>query len=147
LLERQTVKKKKQSHYEFNHTPTTLLMALFGGLCAFISVEVTLPDLIESLGRHSIKLPGWRVHMASECSGILGFVLFLFILQVFETGSRITAWRTCAPWLPLIGLTFFATIVHIRYYIVILVGAAYCVWAYRLTFRVRNSEPTLNGQA
>jgi H+/Cl- antiporter ClcA len=132
------VKKRKQSNREFNHTPTTLVMAFFAGACGFIAVEATLPDLIESSGRQMSKLPGWQVHMGSACGGIIVFFMFLFILQVFETGSRITAWRSSAPWLPLVGLTLFATIIHIPYYVVIPVGAAYCVWAYRLTSRVRS---------
>lgn len=41
-------KLKRRSSYEYSHTPTTLLMALFGGACAFIAVETTLPDLMES---------------------------------------------------------------------------------------------------
>ena len=34
-------RRKKRSSYEYNHTPTTLLVALFGGACAFIAVETT----------------------------------------------------------------------------------------------------------
>ena len=133
-------KRKKRSSYEYNHTSTTLLMALFGGACAFIAVETTLPDLIESWGRQMKKLPGWQVHMGSACSGIMTFFTFLFILEVLETRSRITAWRSSAPWLPLVGLTLLATIIHIPYYIVILIGATYSIWAYRQTFNVRRSS-------
>lgn len=133
-------KRKKRSSYEYNHTPTTLLMALFGGACAFIAVETTLPDLIESWGRQMKKLPGWQVHMGSARSGIMTFFIFLFILEVLETRSRITAWRSSAPWLPLVGLTLLATIIHIPYYIVILIGATYSIWAYRQTFNVRRSS-------
>ena len=134
------VKKKKRSNYEFNHTPTTLLMALFGGACASIAVETTLPDLMELWGRQMNKLPGWQVHMGSACSGIITFFTFLFILEVLETRSRITAWRSSAPWLPLVGLTLLATIIHIPYYIVIAVGAIYGIWAYHQTSSVRRSS-------
>jgi hypothetical protein len=130
-------KRKRRSSYEFNHTQTTLLMALFGGACAFIAVETTLPDLIESWGRQMKKLPGWQVHMGSACSGIITFFIFLFILEALETRSRITAWRSSAPWLPLVGLTLLATIIHIPLYIVILVGTIYGVCAYRRTSSVR----------
>lgn len=137
------VKRKSRSSNEYNHTPTTLLMALFGGTCASITVEITLPDLIESWGRRANKLPGWQVHMGSACSGIIAFFTFLFILEVFETRSRKTAWRSSAPWLPLVGLTLLATIIHIPYYVVIPVGIIYSLWAYRLTSSVRRaSHPT-----
>ena len=132
-------KRKKQSSLEYNHTPTTLLMALFGGACSFIAVESTLPDLIELWGRQMNKLPAWQIHMGSACSGIVTFLTFLFLLELHETRSRITAWRSSAPWLPLVGLTLLATIVHIPLYIVILVGTICGVWAYRQTSSVRRS--------
>jgi hypothetical protein len=133
-------KRKKRSSYEYNHTAKTLLMALFGGVCAFIAVETTLPDLMESWGRRMDKLPGWQVHMGSACVGIITFFTFLFILEQLETRSRITAWRSSAPWLPLVGLTLLATIIHIPYYVVIAVGILYGVCAYRLTSSVRRSS-------
>ena len=133
-------KRKGRSSYEYNHTPTTLLMALFGGTCAFIAVETTLPDLIGSWGRQIEKLPAWQVHMGSACSGIIAFLTFLFIQEVLETRSRIVAWRSTGPWLPLVGLTLLATIIHIPFYIVILVGTIYGVWAYRQTSSVRRSS-------
>jgi hypothetical protein len=42
-----------------------------------------------------------------------------------------------APWLPLVGLTWLATIIHIPFYIVISVGIIYGVFAYRQTSKVR----------
>lgn len=136
-------KPKKRSSYEFNYTPATLLMALFGGACAFIAVETTLPDLIDSWGRHMNRLPGWQVHMGSACSGIITSLIFLFILEVLETGSRKMAWRSSAPWLPLVGLTLLATIIHIPYYVVIAAGTIYAVWAYRQTSSIRDSSRLL----
>jgi hypothetical protein len=68
------------------------------------------------------------------------FFIFLFILEVLETRSRMTAWRSSVPWLPLVGLTMLATIIHIPYYIVILAGTIYGVWAYRQTSSVRQSS-------
>jgi hypothetical protein len=130
-------KRRVQSSHEYNHTPTTLLMALFGGACAFITVESTLPDAVESLEHHMNKLPGWQVHMGSACVGIIAFLTFLFILELLETRSKRTAWRCSAPWLPLFGLTAIATAVHIPFYLVALVGAIYGVFAYRRTSSVR----------
>ena len=130
-------KRRVQSSHDYNHTPTTLLMALFGGACAFITVESTLPDTMESLEHHMNKLPGWQVHMGSACVGIIAFLTFLFILELLETRSKRTAWRCSAPWLPLFGLTTIATAVHIPFYIVALVGSVYGVFAYRRTGSVR----------
>ena len=130
-------KRKRLSRYEHNHTLTTLLMASFGGACAFITIETILPDLVELWGQNVNKLPGWQVHMGSVCVGILTFFLFLLLLEVFETGSKITAWRSSAPWLPLILLTALATVIHIPFYVVIPIGAIYGIWAYRRTCSVR----------
>jgi hypothetical protein len=130
-------KRKVQPSHDYNHTPATLLMALFGGACAFITVESTLPDAMESLEHHMNKLPGWQVHMGSACFGIIAFLTFLFSLELLETRSKRTAWRCSAPWLPLFGLTAIATAVHIPFYLVALLGAIYDVFAYRWTSSVR----------
>ena len=133
-------RRKKRPSYEYHHTPTTLLVALFGGACAFIAVEIFLPDLLE-LWEHQIgKFPRWQIHMGATCIEIMTFFAILFLLELFETRSRLTAWRASAPWLPLVGLTLLATIIHIPYYIVILAGAIYGVWAYRQTSSVRCSH-------
>jgi hypothetical protein len=123
-------RRKNRSSYEYNHTPTTLMVALLGGSCAFLAVETTLPDVMDLWGS---KLPGWQLQMA----GIVTFFICLFLLELHETKSRKTAWRASAPWLSLIGLTLLATITHIPYFIVILVGTICSVWAYRQTSSVR----------
>jgi hypothetical protein len=56
-----------------------------------------------------------------------------------ETRSRRTAWRSSAPWLPLVGLTLLAAIIHIPYFIVITAGTICGVWAYRQTSSVRRT--------
>jgi hypothetical protein len=133
------VKRKRRPNYEYNDTLTTLLIAVFGGACAFISVESTLPNVMDLWERQMGKLPEWKIHMGSACCGTITFFIFLFILEVHETRSRITAWRSSAPWLPLIGLTLLATMIDIPYYIVIPVGTISGVWAYRQTSSVRSS--------
>lgn len=132
-------RRKKQPSHEYHHTPTTLLVALFGGLCAFMAVETFLPDLLELCERKIGKFPGWQVHMGSTCIEVTAFFAFLFLLEWFETRSLKTALRASGPWLPLVGLTLLATIIHIPYSIVILAGIIYSVWAYRQTTRVRRS--------
>lgn len=130
-------RRKNRSGDEYSYTPTTLMVALLGGSCAFLAVETTLPDVLDVWGSQMNKLPGWQFHMGSACSGIVTFFTFLFLLELHETKSRITAWRSSAPWLPLVGLTLLATIIHIPYFIVILVGAICGIWAYRQTSSVR----------
>jgi uncharacterized membrane protein YuzA (DUF378 family) len=129
--------RKEKARYEFNHTPTTLLVALFGGACGFITIESTIGDVMDAWGIQMDKVPAWQVHMGSTCVGIATFFVFLFILEFMETKSKITAWRSSAPWLPLVGPTALATFVHIPFYIVILICACYAVWAYRRTCEVR----------
>jgi hypothetical protein len=136
-------RRKKRPSLEYNHTPTTLLIALLGGSCGFIVAETTFPDLMECLRLQMKNFPGWQIHMGSACIGLMTFFTFLFILEILETRSRITAWRSSVPWLPLVGLTLLATIVHIPYYIVAPVGTLYGVWAYRQTSSVRHSITSL----
>ena len=131
--------RKKQSSREYNHSPTTLLVTLFGGACAFITVESICGDANDAGWQQMNRLPAWQVHMGSACAGIITFFVFLFILEFLETRSRITAWRSSAPWLPLVGFTALATIVHIPFCIVLLAGSSYAVWAYRRTSSVRRA--------
>jgi hypothetical protein len=130
-------KRKKTSTYEYNHTPTTLLVASFGGACAFVTVENTIADILGLWGYQVNKLLAWQVNMGALCVGIVTFTFFLFILEVIETRSKIIAWRTSVPWLPLVGLTAIATLVHIPFYVVVLISAICVVWAYRRTCSVR----------
>jgi len=132
-------RRKNRSSDKYSHTPTTLMVALLAGSCAFIAVETTLPDVLDVWGSQMNKIPGWQFHMGSACSGIVTFFTFLYLLELHETKSRITAWRSSAPWLPLIGLTLLATIIHIPYFIVILVGTICGIWAYRQTSSARRS--------
>jgi hypothetical protein len=129
--------KKKKPTFEYHDTPTTLVVASFGGACAFITVVNTIGDIVESLGHQANKLLAWQVNMGALCVGIVTFFIFLFILVMLETRSKITAWRSSAPWLPLAGLTAIATVIHISFYIVALTGVIYGVWAYRRTSIIR----------
>jgi hypothetical protein len=133
-------RRKKRPSHDYHHTPTTLLVALFGGACAFIVVEIFLPDLLELCEPQIGKFPGWQIHMGATCIEVMTFFVFLFFLELLETRSHLTAWRASAPWLPLVGLTFLATIIHIPYYVMMLVGTIYGVWAYRQTSSVRCSH-------
>ena len=81
-------KRRVQSSHDYNHTRTTLLMALFGAACAFITVESKFPDVVESLGHQASKLPGWQVQMGSACAGIIAFLTFLFILALEQNRGK-----------------------------------------------------------
>jgi hypothetical protein len=133
-------RRRKRPSHEYHHTPITLLVAFFGGACAFIAVEIFLPDLLELCEPQIGKFPGWQIHMGATCIEVMTFFVFLFFLELLETRSRLTAWRASAPWLPLVGLTFLATIIHIPYYVVMLAGTIYGAWAYRQTSSVRCSH-------
>ncbi len=130
-------KRKKQLRYEFNHTPTTVLMAVFGGACGFITVESFFEEITELFSSRGNDVYAWQVHMGSVCIGIITFVASLFLLAVFETKSRAIAWHSSWPWLPLVGLTAISTVVHIPFYFVAVIGAIYGIWAYRRTISVR----------
>ncbi len=132
-------RRKNRPSHDYHNTPITLLVALFGGACAFVAVEIFLPDLLELWEPQIGKFPGWQVHMGATCVEIVTFFSVLFFLELFETRSRLTAWRASAPWLPLVGLTLLATIIHILFYIVFLAGTIYGVWAYRQTSSVLRS--------
>jgi hypothetical protein len=132
-------KRKNGASDENNDAATSLLVALFGGACAFITVESTFEDMLELLGHRSGKLPRWQLHMGSPSVAFISFVVFVFILAILETGSRAKAWRSSAPWLPLAALTALAIVVHVLSYIVLLVGIFYAIWAYRRTCSVRRS--------
>ena len=139
LLVMQMGQRKKQSSHDYKHSPTTLLVALFGGACAFITVESIYGDANDAGWQEMNRFPAWQVHMGSMCVGIITFFVFLFILEFMEIKSRITAWRSSPPWLPLVGFTALAMIVHIPFCIVLLAGSSYAVWAYRRTSSVRRA--------
>jgi hypothetical protein len=131
--------RKKQSSHEYNHTPTTLGVAAFGGACAIMAVESTFNDVMDMWEHQMNRIPAWQFHMGSVSVGIMTFFVFLFIMEFLETRSWLTAWRSSAPWLPIVGLSSLATVVHIPIYVVFLVGGSYAVWAYRRTCSVRRS--------
>jgi hypothetical protein len=132
-------KRQKEPSNEYSHTPTTLLVALFGCACAFITVESICGDANDAAWQQMNRLPAWQVQMGAVCVGIITFLVFLFVLEFLETQSKMTAWRSSAPWLPLLGLTALATAIHIPIYVVFLIGGSYAGWAYRRTYSVRSS--------
>jgi hypothetical protein len=120
-------KRKRRSSHEFNHTPTTLLMALFGGACAFIAIVTFFLHIVAMnfmLGGGVLALVSkWRskslkdgnrlfFDIAKKLPSLLpatitiGIAPLLFVQvlygQFFYTSSIIIAW----PWfLVLVFLT------------------------------------------
>ena len=137
---------KNKRRYEYNDTAITLHVALFCGACAVLTVESFAGDAMHTGWQLIDRVPVWQLNMGSVCGGIITFFVFLFILEFLETNSRTTAWRSSAPWLPLVGLTALATLVHILFYIVLLLGASYAVWAYRRTSSVRPHQAPAKGK-
>jgi len=139
LLAMQMGLRKKQSSQEYNHSPTMLLVALFGGAFAFIAVENICDDATDAGWQQMNRLSARHVHMGSAHAEIITFFVFLFILEFRETRSRIGFWRSRAPWLPLVGVMALATIIHIPICVVVLADASYAVSGYCRTCSVRHS--------
>jgi Na+/H+-dicarboxylate symporter len=124
-------KRRKKARYEYNQFPTTLFVAAFVGACALMTLESSFEEIMDLLKSWAWPIHAWQFHMGSVCAGIIAFVASLFLLGVFETRSKTTAWHSSWPWLPLVPLTALATVIHIPFYLTLLVGVIYCVWAYR----------------
>ena len=73
--------KEKQSSREYNHTPTTLLVAAFGGACANLTVESTFNDVMDMWKHQMSRMPAWQVRMGSACAGILEPVINFIPLE------------------------------------------------------------------
>jgi hypothetical protein len=130
---------RKDASYEYNDTSRTLLVALFYGACAVLTLVIYGGGGKDAGWLLMDRVPAWQLHMGVTCVGLITFFVFLCILEFLETKSRTTAWRSSAPWLPLVGLTALATSVHVPIYVVFLVGGSYAVWAYRRTCSVRRT--------
>ena len=130
-------KRTKQSHAGMDLTSIAMLVAALGGAGILIYAESALDDVRRAADQHAPSTPGWQIHMASICLAAVAFVVVLFLLELLGRQSKIMAWRSSWPWLPLIGLTALGTFIHIPAYAVIPICAANGVWAYRRTRSVR----------
>jgi hypothetical protein len=131
-------RRRKKYQDTINVTPVAgKFIACLGGLVVLYYAESTMNDVQNSVDKHTQRLPSWQVHMGSICVSVLAFVAILFLLEFLRSRSKITAWHLAWPWLPLVGLTSLATLIHIPAYIVIPAGAIHGVWAYRRTSKER----------
>jgi hypothetical protein len=129
--------KKKQESAAVDPTLIAFFVACFWGVCGLYSGEF-LYDALHAPGVTEVPgLPSWRAHMGSVCLGVVSFVVSLYFLEELGRKSKILAWRSASPWLPLIALTVFATLIHVPTYVVVALGLLYSVWAYRRTRSVR----------
>lgn len=130
-------KRKKQPEYAIDPTPTALAVGIFGGAAALYATEVIYSDMRDSGAPDIPGLPNWRAHMGAVCVGSIAFVVTFFLMESLGRKSKVIAWRSSVPWLPLIALTAVATAIHIPIYVVIVSGTLYSVWAYRRTRAIR----------
>ena len=114
-------------------TPIALIMASIGGACIFFYAESTLDDMRAVDAHNFISLPDWQVDMGSATVAMAAFLLMFFLFEALAKKSKILAWRSTYPWLPLLGLTLLATGIHIQAYAIIAAGGIYSVWAYHRT--------------
>lgn len=132
------MKRRKEQHgCSLDLTTFALLVGFLGGLGIVTYGESLLGDIQSEGGLHAPSLAIWQVHMGAACMGTAAFVLIFFLLEILGRQSKMSAWRSSWPWLPLVGLTSLATVIHIPAYAVILICGLVAVWAYHRTRAVR----------
>lgn len=130
-------KSKKKLGYGDNPPSTTLLVALFVAACGVFTIESFFDDLVDMLTRWPRNVHAWQLHMGAVCVGVVAFAASLFLLVLFETASKETAWQSSWPWIPLAGLTAIASVAPIPFYVFAPIGTLTGVWAYRRTSSAR----------
>jgi hypothetical protein len=128
---------------EQSHDPTSIapLAAFLGGVGVLSYGESLLGDLQDSGGLHAQALADWQVHMGASCMGAAALVVILYLLELLGRQSKIIAWRSSWPWLPLVGLTALATVIHIPAFAVIVMCVLDAAWA---SYRTRTARGTSN---
>jgi hypothetical protein len=130
-------KRNQQLRAGMDLTSVALLVACLGGAGILFYSESTFPDALNLAGQRAKTVPGWQIHMGSTCVAVLAFVVILFLLELLGRRSKGIAWRSSWPWMPLIGLTAMASLIHIPAYAIIPICALYSIWAYRRTRHAR----------
>lgn len=75
-------------------------------------------------------IPMWRVHMSSACFGTSAFTITLFLVRALELKSKKMAMKSAARWVPLVGMTGLAALIHIPSPFVFIGGGLYSVWGF-----------------
>jgi hypothetical protein len=128
------MKRKREVQDEgSDSTPLALLVAFLGGIGIVLNEESLLGDLQTTPDSRAAALANWQVHMGAVCMGMTAFVVIFFLLHLLERKSKMFAWRCTWPWLPLIGVTALAAMIHIPAYAVALLCVIGAAWAYHRT--------------
>jgi len=122
--------KRRRQMETTNPAFPAILIAVMCGAAMLQYTEFVFVSARDDNGR-TFDIPMWRVHMGSACLGALAFMIALFCFEALERRSKSLALRLTVPWIPLVGITGVATIIHIPIAIVILCSLVYGVWAYR----------------
>jgi ABC-type uncharacterized transport system permease subunit len=111
-------------------TPVALAVSILCGATALYCTEVIYGNISDEPGTNDAFLPPWRGHMAGVCIGLTVQVISLFLLQKVGGRSSNQAIRSALPWVPLVVVAGFATVVHIPALFVVTVIVLYSPWAY-----------------
>jgi hypothetical protein len=107
----------------------TMVIAVLVGAAMIQYTEFVFFSARDANG-HTADIPMWRVHMGSACLGTIAFMIVLFCCDTLGHKSKRRALRLAIPWLPLVGLTGLASIIHIPILIVIILGLTYGAWVF-----------------
>jgi hypothetical protein len=118
-----------------------LVIGGLGGLGIVMYGESLLGDIQGEGESHAGSLANWQVHMGAACMGTAAFIVILFLLELLGHKSKVSAWRATWPWLPLVGLTALASVIHFPAYAVVLMCVLDAAWAY---YRSRAAERASN---
>jgi hypothetical protein len=123
---------KKRERQTYSPDQTLVAFGIGWVACAGISyvAEIVYDDVVANGGKLP-SIPDWRIHMATASLGITVFALTFYSLEALARGSKLTAWRSTAPWLPLVALTAAASFVHMPAYAMILACLLYSFCAFR----------------
>jgi hypothetical protein len=130
-MENRMTRAPEQQPDGLNLTSLALLVGSLGGLGIVTYGESLLGDIQSTDDSHAPSLANWQVHMGAVCMGTAAFVIIFFLLELLGRQSKRSAWQSSWPWLPLVGLTALATIIHIPVYAVIPMSVLEAAWAYR----------------
>jgi hypothetical protein len=136
------MKKARETEDNDLHVTTgALVIGFLGGLGIMLYGESLLGDIQGAGDSHVQNLANWQVDMGAACMGTEAFVIIFFLLELLGHKSKASAWRATWPWLPLVGLTALATVVHFPPYVVILMCILDAGWAY---YKTRMATPAYN---
>jgi hypothetical protein len=130
-------RRREQQDGSLDLTTFALLVSFLGGLGVVTYGESLLGDIQSAGDSHAPSLANWQVHMGAACMGTAAFVVIFFLLELLGQQSKMSAWRSSWPWLPSVGLTALATVIHIPAYAVVLMCILDAIWAYQRTRAAR----------